>query len=70
MGYSGIGVLGFLRPHFRQTTSMFRTTVPGIWDLNWIYQTHPDIVILEFAERFLNDGLVLPGEKQAPPASP
>jgi hypothetical protein len=49
-----IGVVPLLEPHFRQTTSILRTSVPGIWDFNWIDQVYPDIVIIEAAERFLN----------------
>jgi hypothetical protein len=49
-----IGLVPFLEPYFSQTTSIFRTTVPGIWNFNWIDQVHPDIVIIESVERFLN----------------
>jgi len=48
-------VIPFLEPHFRQTTSIFRTGVPGIWSINWVDQAHPDIVIIEFVERYMND---------------
>ena len=48
------GVIPFLEPHFRQIISIPRTSVPGIWDISWIDLAHPDIVIIESAERFLN----------------
>jgi alginate O-acetyltransferase complex protein AlgJ len=54
------GVIPFLEPHFSQTTSIPRTGVPGLWDFNWIDQVHPDIVIIEYVERYLNDYFYLP----------
>jgi alginate O-acetyltransferase complex protein AlgJ len=49
-----VGVIPFLERHFSQTTSIPRTSTSGIWNLNWVDQVHPDIVIYEFVERFLN----------------
>ncbi len=49
-----LGVVPLLEPHFKQTTSIPRTNLPGIWDINWIDQVHPDVVIFESVERFLN----------------
>jgi predicted transcriptional regulator len=49
-----LGVVPLLEPHFSQTTSILRTSVPGLWDFNWIDQVRPDIVIIESVERFLN----------------
>jgi len=54
------GVVPFLEPHFRQTTSIPRTSVPGLWDFNWIDQVHPDIVIFECVERSLNYDFFIP----------
>jgi len=49
-----VGVVPLLEPHFRQTTSIPRTSVSGLWDYNWISQVNPDIVIIESVERLLN----------------
>jgi alginate O-acetyltransferase complex protein AlgJ len=55
-----IGVIPYLEPHFRQITSILPTDLPGIWNINWVDQAHPDIVILEFVERELNYDLNIP----------
>jgi alginate O-acetyltransferase complex protein AlgJ len=55
-----VGVVPFLEPHFGQITSIPNTPVAGIWNLNWVDQVHPDIVIIEFAERYLNYNLYIP----------
>jgi alginate O-acetyltransferase complex protein AlgJ len=57
------GVISFLEPHFRQTTSIFRTSVPGIWNINWVDQVHPDIVIIEYVERYLNYDFYIPASQ-------
>ncbi len=57
------GVVPFLEPHFRQTTSIPHSSVPGLWDFNWIDQVHPDIVIIEWVERSLNHDYYLPDNK-------
>lgn len=54
------GVIPFLEPHFRQTTSLFRSDVPELWNINWVDQVHPDIVIIEYVERYLNDDFYIP----------
>ncbi len=57
------GVIPFLEPHFGQTTSIFRTGVPGIWSINWVDQLNPDIVILEYVERYLNYDFFIPSSQ-------
>jgi hypothetical protein len=57
------GVVPFLEPHFRQTTSIPSTSIPGIWSSEWLEQAHPDIVIIEYAERFMNFNLFIPGNQ-------
>ena len=49
-----VSVLPFLEPSFGYTVSIPRTSIPGIWNLDWVDQVQPSIVIYEFAERFLN----------------
>jgi hypothetical protein len=56
-------VIPYLEPHFRQTTSIFRTGVPGIWSINWVDQVHPDIVIMEYVERYLNYDFFIPSSQ-------
>jgi alginate O-acetyltransferase complex protein AlgJ len=57
------GVLPFLEPQFKQTTSIFRSTIPGMWSLKWVDQVHPDIVIIEYVERYLNSEISIPGNQ-------
>jgi alginate O-acetyltransferase complex protein AlgJ len=47
-------IIPLLEPQFRETTSIPMTAIQGVWNLKWIDQVHPDIVIIEFAERFMN----------------
>jgi alginate O-acetyltransferase complex protein AlgJ len=57
-------VIPFMEPHFRQTTSIFRTGLPGLWNINWVDQVHPDVVIIEYVERYLNYGFLIPEAQQ------
>ncbi|NUM43073.1 MAG: hypothetical protein HUU38_00090 [Anaerolineales bacterium] len=42
-------------PHFRQITFIPHYTGGEIWNLDWVEEEQPDIVIIEFAERYLAD---------------
>jgi hypothetical protein len=55
------GVLPFLEPHFRHMTSIPLTSTPGIWNIDWVDSVHPDIVIIESVERYINVGFYIPG---------
>ena len=54
------GVVPLLEPHFRQTTSIPNSSVPGIWIINWVDQVRPDIVIIECVERYINEHIYIP----------
>lgn len=58
-----LGIVPFLEPHFRQITAILHTDIPGLWNINWVDQVHPDIVILEYVERTLNSDLMIPGNQ-------
>jgi alginate O-acetyltransferase complex protein AlgJ len=47
-------VIPFLEPHFRETTAVFRNTDPSLWRMDWVDAEHPDVVILEFTEFYMN----------------
>lgn len=55
-----VGVLPFLEPHFSQTTSLPSSPYPDVWSFKWVDQVHPNIVIFESVERYINSGLYLP----------
>ena len=55
-----LDVVPLLEPEFRQTTSIPSSSIPGIWNIGWVDQVHPDIVIIEYVERFLNIQMYLP----------
>jgi alginate O-acetyltransferase complex protein AlgJ len=55
-----VGVVPLLEPHFRQITSIPNTPIPGIWNIHWVDQVHPDIVIIEGVERYINEKIYLP----------
>ncbi len=48
-------VNAMLGAHFSNAVYIPHYTGAGIWDLGWIEQQDPDIVIVEFAERYLHD---------------
>ena len=56
-------VLPLLESHFSRTISIWHEPTPGMWDIDWIYQIHPDVVIIEYVEREMNDHF-------DPPANP
>jgi hypothetical protein len=47
----------FLKPHFREIVSVPFSQSKAIWSLNWINHSSPDIVMIELAERYLEEGL-------------
>ena len=55
-----VGVVPLLEPHFRQTTSIPNSTVPGIWSIKWVDQLNPDIVVIECVERYINEHIYIP----------
>lgn len=48
-------VISYLQPHFRQITSVWHHPDPTLWNMDWVDLFHPDVVIIEYAERYLND---------------
>ena len=59
-GDSFYGTLGrFIEPHFSRVKFIPFTPIDGIWSLDWIEQENPDIVIIEIAERSIDDTLPL-----------
>ena len=58
----GFPLSGWLALNFRETISVPHYSGSTIWTLNWIEQTDPDVVLIEFAERYLHDLDVLLGE--------
>jgi hypothetical protein len=59
-GDSFYGTLGrFIEPHFSRVKFIPFTAVDGIWSLDWIEQENPDIVMIEIAERSIDDALPL-----------
>ena len=55
-----VRVVPLLEPHFRQTTSIPNSSVPGIWSIKWVDQVNPDIVIIECVERYINEHIYIP----------
>jgi hypothetical protein len=49
-----VTVVPLLEPHFRETASVFRNLNPQLWSMDWVDEQHPDIVILEFTEFYMN----------------
>jgi alginate O-acetyltransferase complex protein AlgJ len=47
----------FIEPHFSRTKTIPYSEKNATWTLDWIEQEHPDIVIIEFVERYLDDSL-------------
>jgi len=59
-GDSFYGPFGrFVEPHFSSVKFIPFTPIDGIWSLDWIEQENPDIVIIEIAERSIDDTLPL-----------
>ena len=58
----GSPLSGWLALNFRETISIPHYSGGTIWTLNWIEQIDPDVVVIEFAERYLHDLDVLLGE--------
>jgi len=59
-GDSFYGTLGrFIEPHFSRVKFIPFTPIDEIWSLDWIEQENPDIVIIEIAERSIDDTLPL-----------
>lgn len=52
----------WLALNFRETISVPHYSGGTIWSLDWIEQTDPDVVVIEFAERYLHDLDALLGE--------
>ena len=44
-----------LGEHFSQATYIQNYFGGGIWKLSWVEKNHPDIVIIEFTERYIHD---------------
>jgi len=44
-----------LGEHFSQATYIQNYFGGGIWNLDWVEKNHPDIVIIEFTERYIHD---------------
>lgn len=47
----------FIEPHFSGVQTIPFTSEDGVWSLSWIEQFHPDVVIVEFVERYLDTSL-------------
>jgi alginate O-acetyltransferase complex protein AlgJ len=50
-----LAVLPFLEPHFSRTISIPHEGTSVMWNIDWIYQIHPDVVIIEYVEFYMND---------------
>jgi hypothetical protein len=48
-------VMPMIDGHFSQAIFIPHYSGAGIWDLGWVQEEKPDIVIVEFAERYLHD---------------
>jgi hypothetical protein len=51
----GPRLFGLLGMHFEQAVSVPHYSGRPVWSINWIDQYSPDVVIIEFAERYLHD---------------
>ncbi len=58
----GFPLAKWLSMNFQETISIPHYSGNTIWNLNWIEQTDPDVVIIEIAERYLHDLDVLLGD--------
>ena len=58
----------FLEPHFGRITALSFSKESGYWNLDWIRSESPDVVIIEFTERYLDFIFSLVEEPE--PASP
>jgi len=47
----------FIEPHFSRVKTIPFTYEDGIWSLDWTQREHPDIVIIEIVERYLDISL-------------
>lgn len=48
-------VIPFLGEHFSNAMFIQNYTGGGLWNLSWVEERKPDIVIIEFAERYIHD---------------
>lgn len=55
----GFRLFGLLGMHFSNAVSVPHYSGRSIWSTNWVEQQDPDVVIIEFAERYLHDLEVL-----------
>jgi hypothetical protein len=44
-----------LGEHFQRGIFVQNFSGGGIWNLSWVDEQQPDVVIIEFAERYLDD---------------
>ena len=48
-------VIPLLGEHFQHGLYVQNYTGGGLWNLSWVDEREPDVVIIEFAERYLHD---------------
>ena len=48
-------VIPILAEHFHQGVLVQNYTGGGLWNLSWVDERKPDVVIIEFNERYLED---------------
>lgn len=48
-------VIPLLGEHFRSGIFVQNYIAGGLWNLSWVDRSHPDVVIIEFSERYLKD---------------
>ena len=48
-------VIPMLGEHFQHGLYIQNYTISGLWNLSWVNEQEPDVVIIEFAERYLHD---------------
>jgi hypothetical protein len=48
-------VIPLLGEHFHNGYYIQNYSGGGLWNLSWVDEQHPDVVIIEFAERYLDD---------------
>jgi len=51
------GISQFIEPHFSRVKAIPYSAQAEAWSLDWIQQENPDIVIIEFVERYLDTSL-------------
>jgi hypothetical protein len=56
-------LIPLLEPHFRQVISIWHDATPGMWNMDWADQSHPDVVIIEYVQRALNYNFNIPTYK-------